>query len=190
MIKLIHTLKKLKKYGVSAVKQSLEDEGASFEEIKKMREISLKANLDLNVKIGGCEAKNDIFFCKNIKANSIVAPMVESEYALKKFIQIANNTNDKFTKLFINIETKTALINLNNIFKSKNFSSLSGIVIGRSDIAGSLNLQKKDVDSDLIFKKVLNSLKLIKKEKITKMGGSITPLSNSFIKYLFKKTFR
>ena len=44
-----------------AVKQSLEDEGASFEEIKKMREISLKANLDLNVKIGGCEAKNDIF---------------------------------------------------------------------------------------------------------------------------------
>ena len=62
MIKLIHTLKKLKKYGVSAVKQSLEDEGASFEEIKKMREISLKANLDLNVKIGGCEAKNDIFF--------------------------------------------------------------------------------------------------------------------------------
>ena len=128
------------------------------------------------------------FFCKNIKANSIVAPMVESEYALKKFIQIANNTNDKFTKLFINIETKTALINLNNIFKSKNFSSLSGIVIGRSDIAGSLNLQKKDVDSDLIFKKVLNSLKLIKKKKkITKMGGSITPLSNSFIKYLFKK---
>ena len=62
MIKLIHTLKKIKKYGVSAVKQSLEDEGASFEEIKKMREISLKANLDLNVKIGGCEAKNDIFF--------------------------------------------------------------------------------------------------------------------------------
>ena len=48
------------------------------------------AKVDLNVKIGGCEAKNDIFFCKKIKTNSIVAPMVESEYALRKFIQCAS----------------------------------------------------------------------------------------------------
>ena len=60
----ILNLKKLKKLGAIAVKQSLEDEGASFEDIKKMRTITLAANLDLNVKIGGCEAKNDVFFCK------------------------------------------------------------------------------------------------------------------------------
>ena len=46
----ILNLKKLKKLGAIAVKQSLEDEGASFEDIKKMRTITLAAKLDLNVK--------------------------------------------------------------------------------------------------------------------------------------------
>ena len=43
---------------------------------QKNARIPLKANLDLNVKIGAAKLKM-IFFCKNIKANSIVAPMVE-----------------------------------------------------------------------------------------------------------------
>ena len=63
MEKLTQLLKNLKSLGAVAVKQSLEDEGASFEDIKKMRKITKKAKLALNVKIGGCEAKNDIFFC-------------------------------------------------------------------------------------------------------------------------------
>ena len=54
------------------------------------------ANVDLNVKIGDCEAKNDIFFCKKIKSNSIVAPMVASEYALRKFIQCASIQKNNF----------------------------------------------------------------------------------------------
>ena len=84
----------------TSVKQSLEDEGATFEDIELMRKITSKAGVDLNVKIGGCEAKNDIYFCKQIRVNSIVAPMVESEYALRKFIQVAYDPKDKFTKLF------------------------------------------------------------------------------------------
>ena len=61
MKKLILKLKNLKRKGAVAIKQSLEDEGASFEDIKKMRMMTRSARLDLNVKIGGCEAKNDIF---------------------------------------------------------------------------------------------------------------------------------
>ena len=75
---------------MTGIKQSLEDEGASFNDIKIMKKITSAAKVDLNVKIGGCEAKNDIFFRKKIKTNSIVAPMVESEYALRKFIQCAS----------------------------------------------------------------------------------------------------
>ena len=52
-----------------------------------MRKITKQVGLKLNIKIGGCEAKNDIFFCTSTKVDGIVAPMVESEYALKKFIQ-------------------------------------------------------------------------------------------------------
>ena len=49
---------------MTGIKQSLEDEGASFNGIKIMKKITSAAKVDLNVKIGGCEAKNDIFFCK------------------------------------------------------------------------------------------------------------------------------
>ena len=100
MKSLIQILKSLKKSGVVAVKQSLEDEGASFKDIEVMRKITRAAKINLNVKIGGCEAKNDIYFCKKIKTNSIVAPMVESKYALKKFIECVGKKK-KFSYLLI-----------------------------------------------------------------------------------------
>ena len=81
----IKKLKEIKKLGVSSVKHSTEDEGMSFNDITLMRKITSQAGIKLNIKIGGCEVKNDIFFCKRIKINSIMAPMAESDYALKKF---------------------------------------------------------------------------------------------------------
>ena len=188
MKKLIKSLKLMKKKGISAVKQSLEDEGATFKDIVIMREITKAAKVDLNIKIGGCEAKNDIFFCKKIGVDSIVAPMVESEYALKKFIQCAGK--HKSTALLINLETNLSLKNLNKIIGSKSFEYLNGIVIGRSDLAGSLNLSKDKVNSKLIFNKVQKAFRKVKKNNkkmIIKMGGSITSKSYQFINKLFSE---
>ena len=61
MKKFVKYLKNLKKFNVVAVKQSLEDEGASFEEIKLMRRITKAAGLQHNIKVVGCEAKTDIY---------------------------------------------------------------------------------------------------------------------------------
>ena len=94
------------------------------------------------------------FFCTSNKVDGIVAPMVESEYALKKFIQtIPGYFNGK---LFINLESKNGFLNLRKILKTKEFNKLNGIVIGRSDLAGSFNLSKNLVNSDKIFN-ILNS---------------------------------
>ena len=71
----------------------------------------------------------------------MVAPMIESEYALKKFIQCAGK--NKKTKLFINLETNLSLVNLPKIMNSSSFKLLDGVVVGRSDLAGSLNFLKK-----------------------------------------------
>lgn len=188
MKKLIRSLKLMKKKGISAIKQSLEDEGATFKDIMTMREITKAAKVDLNIKIGGCEAKNDIFFCKQIGADSIVAPMVESEYALKKFIQCVGEY--KNTALLINLETNLSLKNLNKIIKAQSFKHLDGIVIGRSDLAGSLNLSKDKVNSKLIFNKVQKAFRKVKKNNkkmIIKMGGSITSKSSKFINNLFNE---
>ena len=186
MKKFINNLKELKKHNVVAIKQSLEDEGASFEEIKIMRKITKKAGLQHNIKVGGCEAKTDIFFCEKVGVSGIVAPMVETSYGLRKFIQIL--TNNKRQNLYINIESINAFNNISKILKSKDFKKLTGLVIGRSDLAGSLNLEKSEVDSKRIFKLVKNLLKKIKKNKkiLTKMGGSLTPISVDFVSKLFK----
>ncbi len=186
MKEIINQLKKLKKLGVVAIKQSLEDEGAGFKDITLMRKISKKAGLKLNVKIGGCEAKNDIFFCSSLRVDGIVAPMVESEYALKKFVQTIPKSFSG--NLFINLESRNAFVNLNKILASKEFNKLKGVVIGRSDLAGSYNLSKSMVNSKKIYKLLSANLKKIKfKKKIIKMGGSITKDSSIFIKRLFKK---
>jgi len=162
MQKLINSLKKLKSLNAVAIKQSLEDEGASYEDLIVMKKITKKAGLDLNVKIGGCEAKNDIYFCEWLKVTGIVAPMVESPYALRKFLQtISKDTNQK---LYVNLESIQAFKNIQKMLKQKNIKRLTGVVIGRSDLAGSLNLEKKEVDSKRIFNLVFNVTKKIKKK--------------------------
>ena len=71
---------------------------------------------------------------------------------------------------------------------SKSFNKLKGVVIGRSDLAGSINLEKSAVGLKRIYKLVLNLSKKIKKRKmIVNMGGSLTPHSENFIRKLFKK---
>mgnify|MGYP001356403713 FL=1 len=141
----------------------------------------------MNVKIGGCEAKNDIFFCKDIKTDSIVAPMIESEYALKKFIQCA--AQKKNNLLLINLETFQSIKNLKHIIKSKYFRSIDGVVIGRSDLAGSMSYPKSFVNSKRIYNIVSKSFSYIRKskknKKILKMGGSVTQNSKEFIQSLF-----
>ena len=189
MKKIVNKLKKLKKLGMSGVKLSLEDEGSTFEDLKIMSKITKSLNINLNIKIGGCEAINDIIFCKSLRPKSIVAPMVESQYALRKFVESVGDK--KKIKLLINIETSSALKNINKIVKSKYFKMLDGVVIGRSDLARSLNLEKTQVNSLKIFNHVMKNFKKIKKNTkkdfLFKMGGSITPASQVFIRKLFKK---
>ena len=63
--------------------------------LKIMSKITKSLNLNLNIKIGGCEAINDIIFCKSLRPKSIVAPMVESQYALENLLKVLEIKKDK-----------------------------------------------------------------------------------------------
>ena len=89
--------------------------------------------------------------------------MVETDYALRKFIQTVSKKNKQ--DLYVNLESIQAYNNIKKIMNSKSFNKLKGVVIGRSDLAGSINLEKSAVDSKRIYKLVLNLSKKIKKEK-------------------------
>ena len=67
---------------------------------------------------------------------------------------------------------------------------MNGLVFGRSDIAGSLGLEKKDVNSKKITNLITGAIKYAKKKKSKlkiKIGGSISFPSKNVIENLFKK---
>ena len=147
--------------GVVGIKQSFEDEGVILEDVLKIKRICDSLNLKLNIKIGGCEAITDINNCLSMEAAGIVAPMIESEFALEKFIEsIISNTDDQArssTDFFINIESKTAIENLDKILSSPSSKLLTGIVVGRSDLTKSFGYGKQEVNSKEICEIVKNT---------------------------------
>ena len=78
-------------YGLVGIKTSFEDEGASFNEVLRLKEICNQSKTKVTLKIGGPEAIRDIKDSMIIGVKGLVAPMVESEFGLTKFINAVNN---------------------------------------------------------------------------------------------------
>ena len=191
MIQLINELKDLKNYGVVGIKQSFEDEGVLFDDVVKMKRICDSVGAYISVKIGGCEAISDINNCLLLDVNGIVAPMVESEFALQKFVEavITNIDIDKRDNInfYINVESKTAYENLDKILSSPSSKLLTGVVVGRSDLTKSFGYGKQDVVSKDMCNIVTDILKQCKDYGFkTLMGGNIGSSSINFIKQLHK----
>ena len=171
----------LKTLGCSGIKVSLEDEGALMNELITMRYLTASVELELSVKIGGCEAKTDIINCIDLCADTIVAPMIESEFALQKYLSSTTKYNYKNKKGF-NLETIDAY---NNIL-TKNID-IDFVVFGRVDFVNSLNKTRSFVESNEIYTIVENTFEKIKKENIKcYLGGAITINSKSFISKLIE----
>ena len=77
--------------GLIGIKTSFEDEGALFNETVRLKEVCNQAKTKLTLKIGGPEAIRDIKDAMIIGVKGMVAPMVESELGLKKFVLAARN---------------------------------------------------------------------------------------------------
>jgi hypothetical protein len=149
-----------------------------------MRRITELAGMYMSVKIGGCEALSDINNSVQMGSDGIVAPMVETEFALQKFVESVSNVKD--TRFYVNIESKTAYENLDKILNSPSSKLLTGIVVGRSDLTKSYGLSKTETDSKMILDVVYDIMSKSKKYGFTNlMGGNISTKSCEFIKTLY-----
>ena len=177
-------------HGAYALKASFEDEGVTDSDLSDLVLLSGGSGLKVYVKIGGCEANRDIERCLRLGIKGIVAPMVESEFAVSKFISSVEERCSLFgvrkPKVFVNLETQLACNRARTIIEAHH-SSLNGIVVGRSDLSKSMGLSKAEVNDPVVMKVVKQTLQTAKEYGLTtKMGGTVSRESCDLIEELYE----
>ena len=187
--KMLDILKRLKEgYGVLAIKAEFEAEGSRTDELVMLNEVVFRADMDLFIKIGGCEAIRDMDQCRMLGASGIVAPMIETPFAMKKVVDAGRKVySDRVEDIewIINTETVTCHQNLDQILTAgKGF--LNTIVIGRVDYAASMGLGREEINSDTILKR---SMSLAEKAKeygcCVGIGGGISIDAIPFLQEMY-----
>ncbi|MFA6133846.1 MAG: aldolase/citrate lyase family protein [Phycisphaerae bacterium] len=187
---MVGVLKDLREnHHVVGVKAEFEAEGTRLEEALRLKEVVMKAGLGLTIKIGGCEALRDMYECKTIGVARVVAPMVESDYALHKFLaasKLAFSEDDrKEIALAVNIETVQGCNAFGEMLKLPEIGMLDGVVMGRVDLTGSMGLKRDDINAPQVFemsKDLFLQAKTCKLE--TAIGGGVSAHSLPFFRNL------
>lgn len=151
---MLERLKKLRDdFGIIAVKAEFEAEGSRTDELVMLNEVIFRADMKLYIKIGGCEAVRDLDQCRLLGASGIMAPMIESPFAMKKFSNAAKKVYGEDVdniEWIINTETVTCVEHLDEILEEgKGF--LSTVSVGRVDLSSSMGLTREKINSDEVF---------------------------------------
>jgi hypothetical protein len=177
---MLDLLKSLRQdFGAVSVKAEFEAEGTRTDELLRLIDLARRADLRVGLKIGGCEAVRDLLESKQFGVEYIIAPMIETPYALSKFIEAKNKsyTPDQRldTSFLFNLETITAFNNLDGLVAAaKVTDGVQGAVFGRVDFAGSNGQPRSEIDKDGITEYVVKAAEVCKANKLELVvGGAV-----------------
>ncbi|MFQ5451802.1 MAG: aldolase/citrate lyase family protein [Nitrospinaceae bacterium] len=174
---LLESLRLLKdRFGATCLKLSTEDAGMNHEQIRFWTRLS-EGVLPVMVKIGGPNARNDIKQVLSMDVEGLIAPMVESPYGLENFLAAIRNFTTPGQmgriKIQINIETVTAVEQLDAILASPEAKFLHEITIGCSDLSQSLKKPRMDRAVRALVKRAVKKIK--SRNIAVSVGGGIAP---------------
>jgi len=138
-------------YDLQGIKAEFEAEGSSFRDLMRLRRLTDKANIRLFLKLGGVEGLRDIKDSLEIGVDGLIAPMVESPFGVKKFVDAVDSIyKEKTVHRSINVETKGAVEQIDEIL---NFAKgkVDNVTVGRTDLCASYFDPAIQPDSDFIF---------------------------------------
>ena len=173
-------LKGKEKHGVVSVKAEFEAEGTRMDELLRLVDVARTAGLPLTVKIGGCEAIRDLLEAKQIGVRYIVAPMIETPYALEKYIAAKNivysEEEREDTDFLFNMETITCFNSKEEVVNlAASVDGVQGVVFGRVDFCGSMGRARDSINETDITEKILAVAELAREKNVDLVvGGGVS----------------
>lgn len=152
-----------------SLKGEFEAEGLTRDEVTSEALFAAQRHLDYLVKVGGCEARSDIVFLKQIGITSLTAPMIETAFAMEKYMGAL--PDGMFHHVGVTIETFTAANNIESILDAG--TKLTDVTIGRSDLTASFRGPGVDSPETIDKVKIIARAAKARGFKVT-MGGSVS----------------
>lgn len=153
---------------IVSLKGEFEAEGLSRDRVAAEAVFAARNNLPYLVKIGGCEAKADMRFLMLIGVRSIVAPMIESPFAMRKYMNML--PDGAFDHVGVTIETIDAVRRIDEILDAG--KKLGEVTIGRTDLTASHGGNSVDSAETVEMVKTVAHAAQKRGLKVT-MGGAV-----------------
>jgi 4-hydroxy-2-oxoheptanedioate aldolase len=151
------------------LKGEFEAEGLTRADVAAEALFAARHSLDYLVKISGAEAKSDVFYLADLGITSLVCPMIETPFAMEKYMGMLPKST--FEHVGVTIETITAVANIDDILAEGKL--LTEVTIGRTDLTASYKGESVESERTIAMVKMVARAAKVKGLKVT-MGGSIS----------------